>query len=110
MNGGKNVDVGSGHGICGRQAKPAEQGRCRRTQPADDPTGTGLVVTTAADDEFGWSRSKTTAADVGRPLAVQCRLVEGVRWCWHSKGGLRPTLPVSLPPIAFACHCTYPLP
>ena len=28
----------------------------------------------------------------------------------HSEGGLRPTLPVSLPPIAFACHCTYPLP
>ena len=28
----------------------------------------------------------------------------------HSRGGLRPTLPVSLPPIAFACHCTYPLP
>ena len=28
---------------------------------------------------------------VGRPLAVQCRLVEGVLWCWHSRGGLRPT-------------------
>ena len=25
-----------------RQAKPAEQGRCRQTQPADDLTGTGL--------------------------------------------------------------------
>ena len=24
------------------QAKPAEQGRCRQTQPADDLTGTGL--------------------------------------------------------------------
>ena len=24
-------------------------------------------------------------------LAVQCRLMGGVRWCWHSGGGLRPT-------------------
>ena len=28
----------------------------------------------------------------------------------HSTGGLRPTYPVPTPPIAFACHCTYPLP
>ena len=51
MNGGKNVDLGSGHGMAkvNGQTKPAEQGRCRQTQPADDPTGTGLVVT-AADD------------------------------------------------------------
>ena len=109
---GANDEEGSGHGMAkaSRHTQPAEQGRCRRTQPADDPTGTGLVVTTAADDEVGWSRSKTTAADVGRPLAVQCRLVEGVQWCWHSKGGLRPTLPVSLSPIAFACLHQYPLP
>ena len=35
---------GSGHGMAkaSRHAQPAEQGRCRRTQPADDPTGTGL--------------------------------------------------------------------
>ena len=61
---------GSGHGMAkaSRHTKPAEQGRCRRTQPADNPTGTGL--------------EETTATDVGRPLAVQCRLVEGVRWCW----------------------------
>ena len=28
----------------------------------------------------------------------------------HSEGRLRPTLPVSLPPIAFACLRQYPLP
>ena len=34
---------GSGHGMAkaSRHTKPAEQGRCRQTQPADDPTGTG---------------------------------------------------------------------
>ena len=118
---------GSRYGMAkvNRQAQPAEQGRCRRTQPADDPTGTGLEETTAADDPAGTGLaakqqpadvigrplSKTTATDVARPPVVQCRLVEGVRWCWHSKGGLRPTLPVSLPPIiAFACHRPYPLP
>ena len=98
------------HGKGGRHTQPAEQGRCRRTQPADDPTGTGLEETTAADDEVGRPRSKTTAADVGRPLAVQSRLVEGVRWCWPLRRRAQTYLPVSLPPIAFACHCTYPLP
>ena len=92
-----------------RHTKPAEQGRCRRTQPADNPPGTGLKATQQPAD--GRPRSKTTAADdVGRPLAVQCRLVEGLRWCWPLKRRARTYLPVSLPPIAFACHCTYPLP
>ena len=64
-----NVEEGSGHGMAwqrvnSRQTKPAEQGRCRRTQPADNPTGTGL--------------EGTQQPAVGRPLAVQCRLVEGV--------------------------------
>ena len=107
MNGGKRREgQWAWHGKGGRQAKPAEQGRCRRTQPADGLPGTGLEANNS--QAVGRPRSKTTAADdVGRPLAVQCRLMEGVRWCWHSRGGLRPT---SLPPIAFACHCLYPLP
>ena len=67
-----------------RHTQPAELGRCRPTQPADDPTGTGLEETTAADDPAGTGlAAKQQPADViGRPLAVQCRLVEGVRWCW----------------------------
>ena len=95
-----------------RQAKPAEQGRCRQTQPADDPTGTGLEETTAADDPAvtGLAAKQQPADDVGRPLAVQCRLVEGVRWCWPLGRRARTYLPVSLPPIAFACHSTYPPP
>ena len=61
------------HGKGGRQAKPAEQGRCRRTQPADDPTGTGLEETTAADDPTGTglAAKQQPADDVGRPLTVQ---------------------------------------
>ena len=46
---GKSKQNGAGeqgqwawHGKGGRHTQPAEQGRCRQTQPADDPTGTGL--------------------------------------------------------------------
>ena len=79
------VNVGSRHGMAkvDRQTKPAEQGHCRQTQPADE---------------------------VGRPLTMQCRLVEGVRWCWPLGRWARTYLPVSLPPIAFACLCPYALP
>ena len=99
QNGGK-VDVGSKHGMANvnRQAKPAEQGRCRQTRPADNPAGTGLAAKQQPADE------------VGRPLAVQCRLVEGVRWCWPLGRQARTYLTVSLPPIAFAWLCPYPLP
>ena len=51
--------------------KPAEQGNCRRTQPADSPPGTGLETNS---QQLAGLAAKTTAADdVGRPLAVQCR-------------------------------------
>ena len=94
-----------------RQIKPAEQGRCRRTQPADDPTGTGLEETTADDPAGTGLAAKQQPADVvGRPLAVQCRLVEGVRWCWPLERRAQTYLIVSLPPIAFACLRQYPLP
>ena len=113
MNGGKNVEEGSRYGMAkvNRQTQPAEQGRCRQTQPADDPTGTGLEVTTADDP-----------ADTGLAAKQQPQMkLAGLSPCsagwWrecggagHSEGGLRPTLPVSLPPIAFACLCQYPLP
>ena len=87
-----------------RHTQPAEQGRCRRTQPADNPTGTGLEET--QQPAVGRPRSKTTAADdVGQPLAVQCRLVEGVRWCWPlRKAGS--DLPTCLPPTYRFCLST----
>ena len=101
---GQTDEKGSGHGmakVAGKQTKPAEQGRCRRTQPADDLTGTGLEAT--QQPAVGRPRSKTTAADdVGRPLAVQCRLVEGVRWCRPLKGRAQTYL-TCLPPTYRLC-------
>ena len=91
-----------------QQAHSPQNSHCRRTQPADSPPGTGLKNQQPPD---GRPRSETTAADnVGRPLAVQCRLMGGVQWCWHSGRRAQTYLAVSTPPIAFACHCTYPLP
>ena len=93
MNGGKNVDVGSGHGKGGRQAKPAEQGRCRQTQPADDPTGTGLEETTAS--RRSWPASRR-AVQVGGGSAV----VLATR-----KAGS--DLPTCLPPTYRLCLSLY---
>ena len=104
---------GSGHGMAkaSRHTQPAELGRCRHTQPADDPTGTGLEETTAADDPAGTGlAAKQPADEVGRPLAVQYRLVEGVRWCWPLGRRARTYLTISLPPIAFACLRPHALP
>ena len=91
--------------------KPVEQGRCRRTQQADDLTGTGL-------------EAKQLLQTI-RP--IQASQQNNSRRCWPASrravqvgGGstvvlalkrrARTYLPVSLPPIAFACHCLYPLP
>ena len=110
MNGGKNVDVGSGHGTAkaSRQTKPAEQGRCRQTQPADDLPGTGLTETTASS----WPASQQNNSQQ-MTLAGLSPCSAG-RWREYAGAGTQETgsdLPyLSLPPIAFACHCTYPLP
>ena len=90
--------------VAGKQTKPAEQGRCRRTQPADDPTGTDLEATQQPADEVGRPRSKTPAADdVGRPLAMQCRLMEGVRWCWPLRRWAQTYIIVCLTPTYRLC-------
>ena len=94
MNGGKNVDEGSGHGMAkvDRQTKPAEQGRCRQTQPADDPTGTGLEAQLQTIRPVQASQQNNS----------QQMMLAGLSPCsagwWrecggagHSKGGLRPT-------------------
>ena len=51
--------------------QPAEQNHCRRTQPADSPSGTGLE--TNSQQLAGLVAETTAADDVGLPLAVQCR-------------------------------------
>ena len=60
---GKLNDEGSRYGMAkvGRQTQPAEQGRCRQTQPADDPTGTGLVVNNSRRSDRYRPRSKTAS-------------------------------------------------
>ena len=57
------VNMGSRHGMAkvGRQTKPAEQGRCRQTRPADDPTGTGLEVNSCRRSGRYRPRSKTAS-------------------------------------------------
>ena len=52
--------------------------------------------------------AKTTAADVGLPLAVQVSGGSAVVLAAMKVGADLPTAPT--PPIAFACHCPYPLP
>ena len=107
------VNRGSGHGMAkvGRHTKPAEQGRCRQTQPADDPTGTGLeaqLQTIRPIQASQQNNSQQTLAGLSPCSAGWWRECGGAG---HSKGGLGPTyLPVSLPPIAFACLRQYPLP
>ena len=104
---GQEHEEGSGHDK-GKQAhspqnKPLQADTAGRRSARHRPQKKQPAV--------GRPHSKATAADdVGLPLDVQCRLMGGVQWCWPSEGGLRPTYPVSTPPIAFACHCTYPLP
>ena len=89
-------------GIGGRHTQPAELGRCRRTQPADDPTGTGLEETTAADDPAGTGlAAKQQPADVvGRPLAVQVGGGSAVVLATQEAGS---DLPTCLPPTCRRC-------
>ena len=92
-------------------------------QPADDPTGTGLEEQLPTIRPVQALKKTTADGPAGTGLAAkqQPQMLAGLSPCsagwWreydgagHSKGGLRPTLPVSLPPIAFACLRQYPLP
>ena len=90
-----------------RQAKPAELGRCRRTQPADDPTGTGLEAQPQTIRPVQASQQhnsqQTSLAGLSPCSAGWWREYGGAG---HSNGGLRPTylppshrspLPVTVP-------------
>ena len=77
----------------GRQTQPAEQGRCRQTQPADDPTGTGLVETTAADDPAGTGLAAKQQPQMKLDGLSPCN-ASWWRECGgagHLEGGLGPT-------------------
>ena len=111
---GKN-DEGSGHGMAkaSRQTKPAEQGRCRQTQPADDPTCTGLeakqLLQTIRPIQASQQNNSHRCWLASR-RAVQVGGGSAVVPATQKAGSDLPYLPVSLPPIAFACHRPYPLP
>ena len=109
MNGGKLLRRAVGMAKVTRQANTACRTRpLQATQPEDSPPGTGLI--TNSQQLAGLAAKITAADDVGRPLAVQCRLRERVRWCWHSGRGAQTYLTCPYPTYRFACHCTYPLP
>jgi len=109
MNGGKMLMRAVG--MAGKEwqanKKPAEQGTAgRHSRQTLRPAQASKQ--TATD---GRPRSEAMAADkVGLPLAVQCRLMGGVQWCWQPRRRVQTYLAVPTPPIAFACHCPYPLP
>ena len=75
-----------------RQAKPAEQGRCRQTQPADDPTGAGLEAQLQTIRPVQASQQhnsqQTSLAGLSPCSAGWWRECGGAG---HSEGGLRPT-------------------
>ena len=84
MNGGKNDEKGSGHGM----AKASRHTACR-TRPLQADTAGRRSARHRPQRNNGHQMAGLAAKqqlpdDVGRPLAVQCRLMGGVRWCWHS--------------------------
>ena len=106
MNGGKNVE-GSGHGMAkaSRHTKPAEQATAGgHSRQMVCPAQASTKTTTSS---WPASQQTTAADDVGRPLAVQCRLVEGVRWCWPLRRRAQTYLPTCLPPTYCLCLSLY---
>ena len=109
LNGGKNVE-GSGHGrqkMAGRQTKPAEQftagGHSQRIlRPAQ------ALKKQTAHSWPAWQQKQQLQINVGLSLAVQVSGGSAVVLALKKAGSDLPNVPT--PPIAFACHCPYPLP
>ena len=122
---GQKVDVGSRHGMAkvGRQTQPAEQGRCRQTQPADEMAGTGLAVKQPSDDPTGTGlavnnsyrrsgryrpRSKTTASRRSWPASRRAVQVGGgsavVLATQKAGSDLPKRLPPNLSPLPVTVH------
>ena len=85
--------------------QPAEQNHCRRTQPADSPSGTGLE--TNSQQLAGLVAETTAADDVGLPLAVQVEGGSAVVLALRKAGADLPNL--SLPhlsplPVTVSTH------
>ena len=109
LNGAGEQGQWAWHGKGGRHTQPAEQCRCRRTKSADDPTGTGLEETASSWPASQQNNSRRRRWPASR-RAVQVGGGSTMVPATQEAGSDLPYLSVSLPPIAFACHCTYPLP
>ena len=111
MNGGKNVEKGSGHGegkMAGRQTKPAEQGTAgghsqrilRPAQASNKQPAVGRPCSKNNSCQMVLAcPSPCSAGKWGSAVVLAAR-----------KAGSDLPKPVSTPPNAFACHCPYPLP
>ena len=95
------------------QAKNGQQAHSPQNRQLQADTAGGLSARLRPQNKrppVGRLRSKNTAADDdGWPSAVQVSGGECSGTSSH-EGGCRPTYTVPTPPIAFACHCPYPLP
>ena len=105
---GQTDDVGSGHGNGGRQAQPAELGRCRRTQPADDPTAQASKKQLLQTIRPVQASQQTNSQQTSLAGLLSCS-VGWWRECGgagHSEGGLRPTYlsPSHLSPLPVSVH------
>ena len=117
LNGAKQTErgqelmraVGMAGKMASRQTQPAEQGTAgrhsRRTlRPAQASQQTN-------GPQLAGGAAKTTAADQRRPASRRAVQVGGGSakvLALMKAGADLPTAPT--PPIAFACHCPYPLP
>ena len=109
LNGGKML-MGSGHGRQRWQAnkQPAEQGTAgRHSRQTLRPAQASKQ--TATD---GRPRSENNSCRSRWPASRRAVQVSGgeCSGTGSHEGGCRPTYTVPTPPIAFACHCPYPLP
>ena len=94
------------HGMAkaSRHTKPAEQGRCRRTQPVDHPTGTGLEETTASS----WPASQHYNSRRRRwPASRRAVQVGGGSAVVLATQGAGSDLPTCLPPTYRLCLSLY---
>ena len=123
MNGA--VNMGSGHGMAKAAGKHSPQKKAaagkhsgqmnwpaqalKQTRPAD---GTGLAAKQQLPMKLaGLCLAATQPADeAGQPLPFSGGWWRECGGAGHLEGGLGPTYLSPSQPIAFACHCTYPLP
>ncbi len=89
-----------------RQTKPAEQGRCRQTQPADDPTSTGLAAKQQPIKLAGLAAKQQPLMKLAGLLPCSAGWWRECGGAGHSTGGLGPTYlsPSHLSPLPVSVH------